>query len=47
MMKSRSRSIAIAKADETRAQRIVLIRASVIAIGALAALAALPSFWLF
>ena len=37
--------IAIAKADESQMRKAMLIRAGVIALGALAALAALPSFW--
>jgi hypothetical protein len=42
--RSKARAIAIAKTDETNAQKTLMIRAGVIAVCALAALAALPSF---
>lgn len=45
--RSTARAIAIAKADESAARKALLIRASVIAVFALAALVALPSFWSF
>lgn len=45
--RSTARAIAIAKADESKTRKTMLIRAAVIALGALAALAALPSFWSF
>jgi hypothetical protein len=44
---STARAIAIAKADESNVRKSLLIRASMIAICALAALAALPSLWSF
>ncbi|MCV9962876.1 hypothetical protein OIU34_13280 [Pararhizobium sp. BT-229] len=43
--RSQARAIAIAKADESKMRKVMLIRAAVIALGALAALATLPSFW--
>lgn len=45
--RSAARAVAIAKADESKRRKAMLIRAAVIALGALAALAALPSFWSF
>jgi hypothetical protein len=45
--RSRSTAIAIAKADESRTRKALLIRASLIALFALAALAALPSIFSF
>ncbi|MEK1933022.1 MAG: hypothetical protein AAAC47_25250, partial [Pararhizobium sp.] len=45
--RSAARAVAIAKADESKTRKAMLIRAAVIALGALAALAALPSFWSF
>jgi hypothetical protein len=45
--RSKARAIAIAKVDESNARKSLLIRASVIAVCALAAIAALPSFWSF
>ena len=45
--RSTARAIAIAKADESRTRKALLIRASVIALFAIAALAALPSFLSF
>jgi hypothetical protein len=45
--RSQARAIAIAKADESKMRKVMLIRAAVIALGALAALAALPSLWSF
>lgn len=43
----RARAIAIAKSDESRTRKALLARATVIAICALAAFAALPSLWSF
>ncbi|URK88496.1 hypothetical protein LP421_15215 [Rhizobium sp. RCAM05350] len=45
--RSTARAIAIAKADESAARKALLTRVSVIAVFALAALVALPSFWSF
>ncbi|MCV9998696.1 hypothetical protein OE766_10595 [Pararhizobium sp. YC-54] len=45
--RSKARAIAIAKADESNARKSLLIRAAAIAVCALAAIAALPSFWSF
>jgi len=45
--RSAARAIAIAKADESKTRKAILIRAAVIALGALTTLAALPSFWPF
>ncbi len=45
--RSTARAIAITKADESRTRKALLIRASVIALFAIAALAALPSFLSF
>ena len=44
--RSRSKAIAIAKVDEST-RKSLLIRAAAIALCALAAIAALPSFWSF
>lgn len=45
--RSKARAIAIAKVDEANTRKSLMIRACVIAVCALAALAALPSFWAF
>ncbi|CAN7532716.1 hypothetical protein LJR235_003696 [Pararhizobium sp. LjRoot235] len=45
--RSTARAIAIAKADERETRKSMLIRAAVVALGALTALAALPLFWSF
>ncbi|WP_455272680.1 hypothetical protein [Rhizobium herbae] len=45
--RSAARAIAIAKADESAVRKALLTRVSVIAVFALAALVALPSFWSF
>lgn len=40
----KARAIAIAKSDEVRTQRALLVRATLVALCALAVLAALPAF---
>lgn len=45
--RSAARAIAIAKGDESKTLKAMLIRVAVIALGALTALSALPSFWSF
>ena len=45
--RSTARAIAIAKPDESETRKTMLIRAAVVALGALTALAALPFFWSF
>ncbi|WEZ84369.1 hypothetical protein P6U16_06965 [Rhizobium sp. 32-5/1] len=42
-----ARAIAITRADESRAQKIVAIKLTLIALCAVAAFAVLPSIWSF